>query len=191
MEGSRSWDVEPGERYHSFDGCLGGLWRYQRYTPHGLVGVGMNSEGFDMCGYYRRQADSFDPRVSFIFNGVEEERIGDFGICSGGAAGYETDRFDHDLGAPRNALLLASSAGLSRHYRLVVEEVPFTAPANTADENSMVRADMVFFDCPNGGAVFSVGSIAWPGSLSHNAYDNNVARISGNVLDRFLDVTPI
>jgi len=191
MEGSRSWDVEPGERYHSFDGCLGGLWRYQRYTPHGLVGVGMNSEGFDMCGYYQRQADSFDPRVSFIFNGVEEERIGDFGICSGGAAGYETDRFDHDLGTPRNALLLASSAGLSRHYRLVVEEVPFTAPANTADENSMVRADMVFFDCPNGGAVFSVGSIAWPGSLSHNAYDNNVARISGNVLDRFLDVTPI
>ena len=32
-----------------------------------------------------------------------------------------------------------------------------------------------------GGAVFSTGSIAWCGSLSHNGYDNNVARITGNV----------
>jgi len=187
MEGSRSWDVEPGERYHSFDGCLGGLWRYHRYTTHGLVGVGMNSEGFDMCTHYRRQSDSFDPRVSFIFEGVDaDEKIGDFGVCSGGAAGYETDRFDHSLGTPANALLLASSEGLSRLYRLVLEELPFTTPANTADETSMVRADMVFFNCPNGGAVFSVGSIAWPGSLPHNMYDNNVSRITGNVLERFL-----
>ena len=188
MEGSRSWDVEPGERYHSFDGCLGGLWRYQRYTTHGLVGVGMNSEGFDMCTHYRRQPDSFDPRVSFIFEGVDaDEKIGDFGVCSGGAAGYETDRFDPSLGTPANALLLASSEGLSRLYRLVLEELPFTTPANTADETSMVRADMVFFNCPNGGAVFSVGSIAWPGSLPHNMYDNNVSRITGNVLERFLE----
>ena len=187
MEGSRSWDVEPGERYHSFDGCLGGLWRYHRYTTHGLVGVGMNSEGFDMCTHYRRQPDSFDPRASFIFEGVDaDEKIGDFGVCSGGAAGYETDRFDHSLGTPANALLLASSEGLSRLYRLVLEELPFTTPANTADETSMVRADMVFFNCPNGGAVFSVGSIAWPGSLPHNMYDNNVSRITGNVLERFL-----
>ena len=123
MEGSRSWDVEPGERYHSFDGCLGGLWRYHRYTTHGLVGVGMNSGGFDLCTHYRRQPDSFDPRVSFVFEGIDvDEKIGDFGVCSGGAAGYETDRFDHSLGTPANALLLASSEGLSRMYRLVVEE---------------------------------------------------------------------
>ena len=190
-EGSRSWDVEPGERHHSFDGSLGGLWRYQRHTTHALVGVGMNSEGFDMCSYYRRQPGSFDPRVEFVFEGVgADEKIGDFGVCDGGAAGYETDRFDHQLGTPANALLLASSEGLSRLYELVVEELAFTTPAIGADENSMVRADMVFFDCPDGGAVFSVGSIAWPGSLPHHGYDNNVARITGNVLDRFVDPTP-
>jgi N,N-dimethylformamidase len=33
--------------------------------------------------------------------------------------------------------------------------------------------------------VFSVGSIAWAGSLSHDGYRNNVARITGNVLRRF------
>jgi len=35
--------------------------------------------------------------------------------------------------------------------------------------------------------VFSVGSIAWAGSLSHNRYRNNVSQITGNVLRRFLD----
>ena len=44
---------------------------------------------------------------------------------------------------------------------------------------------MVFFERPNGGAVFSVGSITWCGSLSHNDYDNNVSRITENVLRRF------
>jgi N,N-dimethylformamidase len=49
---------------------------------------------------------------------------------------------------------------------------------------------MVFFAIPDGGAVFSVGSMAWAGSLSHNGYQNNVSRITGNVLRRFLDPKP-
>ncbi len=39
--------------------------------------------------------------------------------------------------------------------------------------------------------VFSVGSIAWCGSLSHNNYNNNVSRITKNVLDRFSSDVPI
>jgi N,N-dimethylformamidase len=42
-----------------------------------------------------------------------------------------------------------------------------------------------------GGAVFSTGSIAWCGSLSHNNYDNNVSRITANVLERFMDDEPL
>jgi hypothetical protein len=42
-----------------------------------------------------------------------------------------------------------------------------------------------------GGAVFSIGSISWTGSLSSNAYDNNVSRITGNVLRRFLSREPL
>ena len=53
-----------------------------------------------------------------------------------------------------------------------------------------VRADMVFFETPQGGAVFSVGSISWFGALARNGYDNDVARITENVLRRFLDPTP-
>ena len=41
---------------------------------------------------------------------------------------------------------------------------------------------MVYFETANGGAVFSAGAIAWCGGLSHNGYDNNVSRITDNVL---------
>ena len=66
------------------------------------------------------------------------------------------------------------------------------AQLNTAagGANPAVRADMVFYEGSSGGAVFSVGSIAWSGSLSHDGYDNNVSRITRNVLRRFLDRTP-
>ena len=53
-----------------------------------------------------------------------------------------------------------------------------------------MRADMVFFELPNGGAVFSTASITWCGALSHNHYQNNVSRITENVLRRFLDPAP-
>jgi N,N-dimethylformamidase len=49
---------------------------------------------------------------------------------------------------------------------------------------------MVFFETPNGGAVFSTGSIAYAGSLSANGYDNNIARLTTNVLRRFADPAP-
>jgi hypothetical protein len=39
---------------------------------------------------------------------------------------------------------------------------------------------------PGGGAVFAAGSVAWTGSLSHNGCDNNVSRVTENVLRRFL-----
>jgi N,N-dimethylformamidase len=130
--------------------------------------------------------------VAFIFADIAEDGpIGDFGIIGGGAAGLEVDRFDHRLGTPRNAYLLASSEGLTDTYWLTVEELPETYPGLGAQEQGLVRADMVFFRTPNGGAVFSVGSMAWAGSLSHNDYKNNVSRITDNVVRRFVDRTPL
>ena len=51
--------------------------------------------------------------------------------------------------------------------------------------SATVYADMTYFETPNHGAVFSVGSICWCGSLSHNNYDNNVSRVTENVLQAF------
>ena len=60
--------------------------------------------------------------------------------------------------------------------------------SNGSDDD--VRADITFFETPSGGAVFSTGSISYAGSLSPNDYQNDIARLTGNVLKRFLDSEP-
>jgi hypothetical protein len=53
-------------------------------------------------------------------------------------------------------------------------------------ENPAVRGDMVFFETPNDGAVFAVGSITWFGSLSYNMDENPMSRITDNVVRAFV-----
>ena len=108
----------------------------------------------------------------------------------GGASGTEIDAADPMLGTPPHTLILATSEGHSANTYLVPDETGFHHAAMDGAQNPNVRADMTFFETPGGGAVFSVGSIAWPGSLPHNGYDNNVSRISENVLRRFVDDVP-
>ena len=190
--GTRTWEGRPGEFYHSFTGEFGGVWRSQGNTaPQAIAGVGFTAVGFDRSSYYRRTEESFDPRAAFIFEGIgDDELIGDFGYHGGGAAGNEIDRADQRLGTPPHALVLASSENHGKLYLLVVEEILMSSPSTTGLDNELVRADIVFYETPNGGAVFSVGSIAFISSLPWNGYDNNVSRMVGNVLERFADPTP-
>lgn len=190
--GMRYQSAEPGEYYQSFNGELGGLWRRLGAPPNTLVGVGTVATGFDSASYYRRTEDSHDPRAAFIFDGVSnEELIGDFGTLLGGSAGVELDGAHRKLGTPPHALIVARSEAHSQVYFLCPEETPFHHPVMNGAENDRVRADMVFFETPEGGGVFSTGSISWCASLAHNGYDNNVAQITGNVLKRFLDRAPL
>lgn len=78
--------------------------------------------------------------------------------CEGGASGHETDKVS--ASSPANVQRLAK--GMNR------------------DEGG---ADMILYDTPSGGAVFSAGSITWPASL---LVDEAVSRITANVLRRFL-----
>lgn len=78
--------------------------------------------------------------------------------CPGGASGHETDKVS--TRSPANVHRLAK--GLNP---------------------GAGGADMVTFDTPSGGAVFSVGSISYPASLP---VDEHVSRITANVLKRFL-----
>jgi N,N-dimethylformamidase len=50
----------------------------------------------------------------------------------------------------------------------------------------LIRADIVYFETANGGAVFSVGSITFCGALPINGGDNNVSAMVDNVVRRFL-----
>jgi N,N-dimethylformamidase len=185
--GIRVWAAEPGEYYNSFDGQYGGLWRRNGRPPQQLAGVGFTSQGRFEGSYYRRQPAAHDPRVAWIFDGVEDDVLGDFGLSGGGAAGFELDRADSRLGTPAHALVLATSEGHNPENFILVHEEQLglftTWPREPAAQ--LIRADMVYFETPNGGAVFSVGSITFCGSLAHNHYDNNIARLVNNVLRRF------
>ncbi|MEM7225873.1 MAG: N,N-dimethylformamidase beta subunit family domain-containing protein, partial [Pseudomonadota bacterium] len=54
----------------------------------------------------------------------------------------------------------------------------------------LIRADMIFYETGGGGAVFSVGSITFCGALPWNGCDNNISRLLGNVIRRFMDPDP-
>jgi len=189
-DGIRPWIAEPGEYFQSFNGEYGGLWRRIGRAPNVMAGVGFIAQGFDISSYYRRAPDADNPRASFIFEGVPDEIIGDFGLVGGGAAGIELDCITTELGSPPNMLRLASSEGHSAMMLLVNEEFGPVPPNLGGDQNLRVRADMAFGETPAGGAIFATSSIAWCGSLSHNGYDNNVSKITANVLKRFLDPKP-
>ena len=188
--GARYWETPAGESYHSFTGEYGGTWRRIGKAPQTLVGVGTSATGFDASSYYRRRPESHDPRAAFIFEGVAQEIIGDFGSSGGGAAGDEIDRADLRLGTPPHALVLARSEGHTRYYNLAPEETTYHHPTINGQEAQNCHADLVFYECLNGGAVFATGSITWGASLGWQGYANNVSQITENVLKRFANDTP-
>lgn len=190
MSGTRTWEGEPGENGLASTDEPSGLWRSSGRAPQRLVGVGFAAQVFDRGAGYRRLPDSFDPRAAFIFDGIgADEPIGWFGL-RGGAAGHEVDRVEQRLGSPAHLLRVATADDLGSGALATPEEIAFGNRGVGGDLNAQVRADMVFFETAGGGAVFATGSIAWAMALSHAGYDNNVCRITGNVLRRFADPAP-
>lgn len=185
--GVRAWQGLPGETTHATTGEKGGLWRNRGRAPQKLFGTGFASEGYSGSYWYERMPDADDPAVAWIFDGVDRDgRIGDFGLVGGGASGQEIDRADVALGTPPGTFLLASAYRQDDSYKVVPEEIEFMFDGLGGTEHPNVRADMTYFETPGGGAVFAASSIAWSGALSFAAYQNDVSRITANVLDRFI-----
>lgn len=195
--GIRPWEPGYGQYHHAFTGEMGGLWRRTGRGPNRLAGVGMSAQGFDVSEPYRLTEAAGDPRAAFIFAGIDiaatdpddggRRRIGAFGLSGGGAAGLEVDRAELSLGTPAYALVLASSESHSDVYLMTPEDLLDPVPDLTGTQSPLIRADLTFFETLGGGAVFSVGSIAWAGAMAWNGYDNEIARITTNVLRRFDD----
>src|SRR5262249_5989533 len=134
----------------------------------------------------RRLPASRDPANAWVFEGVDEDVIGDYGLSGGGAAGFELDRSDRTLGTPENAVILAQSEDEPPSFGTVPEELlshPRTVTGEVPDEQ--MRAEIVYSDTPSGGAVFSVGSITFCGSLWRNGFEGPVSRMLENVVRRF------
>ncbi|MEM9784102.1 MAG: N,N-dimethylformamidase beta subunit family domain-containing protein, partial [Pseudomonadota bacterium] len=189
--GIRAWASEPGEYYNAFDGAYGGLWRRQGRPPQALAGVGFSAQGQFEGSYYRLMPSARGVRAAWVFEGVEGEILGDFGLSGGGAAGYELDRADTDLGTPDHALILARSEGHSERFVLVPEEqLTHLKTVSGEPQQDLIRAEIVFVETPAGGAVFSTGSITFCGSLPVAGFDNPVSTMLANVVRRFLDPAP-
>ena len=179
------WDSCAGELHHSTTGELGGQWELRGRGARRLVGVNISAMGLTAQAYQRTEA-ARDPRYSWVFDGLADDQpIGGEGMVLGAAGGYEIDSADVTLGSPASTVVLATAAGDEKDYELVTPGSTFTGKPPVGTPPS-ARADMVLLETASGGAVFSVGSIAWGGSLQVNGGDNPVATVTRNVLTRFL-----
>ncbi len=184
--GIRTWAAEPGEYHHQIDGQLGGLWRRNRRPPQMLAGVGFSCQAAFEGTHYRRLPDSRDPRFAWMFDGIDEDLLGDYGLSGGGAAGFELDRADPMLGTPEGAVVLARSENPLASFLTVPEELlSNTVTINGEPVEDLARGEIVYFDTPSGGAVFSVGSITFCGSLWRNGFEGPISRLLENVVRRF------
>jgi N,N-dimethylformamidase len=182
-DGIRAWAAEPGEYYQAFDGQYGGLWRRNGRPPQALCGLGFSAQGQFNGSYYRKKP--VGKELQWIFDGIDDDIIGNFGLSGGGAAGFELDRADVLLGTPENATVLATSENHGQDFILVPEEMLThltTLPGVASKE--LLRADIIWFDVAGGGSVFSVGSITFCGSLPHNGFDNSISTLLQNVVQQ-------
>ncbi len=180
IDGTPGVGVLPGEEHHSQTGEKGGNWRFRGRGPETWLGVGYATQGFAQAAPYHRTDASRDPGFGWIFEGVEGDVIGADGLGLGGAAGDEMDAAQVQ-GTPPQTVVLASSR--DHHERYLRFASVYEDPD---DANRLCRSDLTYTPTGNGGAVFAAGSMCWYPALAWNDYDNDVARITRNVLTRFL-----
>lgn len=187
--GVLTWTSYPGEVTLISGKQPGGLWKYRGRAPQRLVGLGFAAQGWGKSYPFHRNPEAENPEVAWIFEGVEADPIGDYGKIMGGAAGDEIDRADTWLGTPYHAHVVATARVRDNFYQHVPEEVGMTLPSPNSpggEDDENVKADVVYFKTPNGGEVFSAGSMAWSGSLVINDGENGVSRMTENVVRRFI-----
>jgi N,N-dimethylformamidase len=172
----RGEDFQRSEAFNSTDGRRGGYFSVSGRQPAAVTGVESATMGFDHSYPYVLSEAARRPEAAFVFDGVTGGTIGDFGAIGGGVVGQEWDNAAGHQFGPEH-LILASS----QDHTLVPPLFGAVRPDYHADLVLYLRGS---------GAVFSVSSMAWCAALSHDNYANEIARITHNVLRRFLDPAP-
>jgi N,N-dimethylformamidase len=175
---------EVGEGDLALSAEHGGIWRDLGRPPQQLVGVGFIAEGLDGA-VYRILPGVRDGRAGFLVRGVEGDVVGASGTF-GTAVGQEIDRSDPERGTPPHAIVVARSTGHTAEMVYAIEEMRPVDP-DISHYLDATYSELVFFETPAGGAVFSAGSMAWVGSLRTDA---GVSTITRNALDRMRDPAP-
>jgi N,N-dimethylformamidase len=132
--------------------------------------------GFDLARPFERLPASTRPEVAFVFEGIESETIG----AHGPHGGVVFQEWDNAYGSTATIapLVLARSSSHSVATRW------FGAVKRRN------HADMTFTSNEAGGAIFSASSMGWALALQSNGGENDVARITSNVIRRFLRPEP-
>ena len=168
----------PGEAQHSTNLQLGGLWSRRKTSPSQILGVEFSAAIWRHAETeqgYRRTEQSYEPSYDFIFDGIAgDELIGNFGLNLGSAVGFEMDSVHPHQNYTDNPPVVLAEA---KHPDFSPPRQPPISPVS----------HIAIWQRPHGGAIFSAASVTWTGSLSHNNYNNNVSRITENVLRRFID----
>ncbi|GAA3853109.1 large subunit of N,N-dimethylformamidase [Saccharothrix violaceirubra] len=173
--GVRCWESEPGELTLTSTAEPGGLWQERGRAPHRLFGIGTAAAGLTTGGAYEIQ----DVDHPFL-DGIDRTKpLGAFGAVLGGAASFETCGIDALLGSPPGVTLLAR-AMLGGMY--ISGDTGPAIPHPLGDPVDRRRSDMTVYTTTGGGEVFSTGSIGWCGALSYDGDDNDVSRLTANVL---------
>lgn len=189
--GIRVWETFPGESYNQFDGGYGGLWRRIGRSSHRLVGVSFSTQGRHLGFPYTLIDGIRDARVAFMTDGIPTATgtvFGDAGYMGGGAAGFELDSVNAKYGTPPHALVVAKGIVIHPDYGWVNEDM--LTHRHPLPQEDWSCADMTFFETASGGAVFSVGSMTYAGSLMVNNGDTTLGRLTANVVRRFADAAP-
>lgn len=188
--GTQAWLAPAGEYHLSFTGQQGGIWRFRGRPPQKTFGVGFVAAGKTSGSAGYRQLLTDDSGASWVFDGVRAKDFGAYGT-SGGAAGLEIDAANPLHGTPDTTYVLATSVGHSDDVLEARENFNMTSRVLGGSRNPKVHSDLVLVPRENGGAVFSVGSIAFAGALVNDDYTNDVSVLLGNVFDRFVSGAPV
>ena len=189
--GIRVWETMPGESYHAFGGGYGGLWRRIGRSSHKLVGISFSVQGKHLGFPYQFIDGITDPRVAFMAQGLDVSAgvtFGDAGFMGGGAAGFELDSVNTKYGTPPNARVVAKGIVIHPDYGWVNEDM--LVHRHPLPQQDWSCADMTFFETPAGGAVFSVGSMTYAGSLMVQGGKSVLSQLTENVVRRFADPAP-
>lgn len=194
-DGTRASIAPAGEYHGALDGAFGGLWRratVERPSRSSAWAWRLKASSGRLT---IRSATTPNPPKLPSFSRDSAGTFGHHGLLGGGASGWEIDRIDEDLGTPAGTWWLARSRGHAPSMLRTKEELlSYIAPFDDAK----ARSDVALVPAGKGD-VFAVGSMTWVGSL-HPAGEGarsdadaptDVARITANVIRRFLDPRPV
>ncbi|MDV3252866.1 hypothetical protein DevBK_16125 [Devosia sp. BK] len=181
-QAGRTWDGPLAEMPLALTNEPGGYLRDRGRGEFALTGVGIALMGFSKSLPFTRTASSHEPGFAWLFDGVAGDTFGDTGMVLGGAAGYEVDCTNSALGTPENIVVLATARGFPDDY---VDDPGRWYEGGAPERDAKRLAEMTFLTHASGGSVFSASSVAFLGALPGPDEQNDVGRMTLNLLRHF------